>query len=289
MGLFSKEACAICGKEVGALKRTKIQNKEFICNECDDECSKYIDLYLLTKDDAIHHIESMRMQEKLYRELFEPAMKNGLYIKSRKGGGIAFCDELGMFQIFDIFGNAGRKMHEIFRYDQVMGYEPYAETVPGKSDEYSEIGVKISFLGNAGLNVGNNAGRRPHPFIEKDIKLCFEKKPGKKEAEKAIDTAEDICRKFDRIFGVKDAEKALIQIGLTKDEKRKVQAGSDMIKGGLSMLKAAKAMKAGEEVDEEAVKEQLQKASDSADDANTSGLARFTRAADDAEQRAWGL
>ena len=61
-----------------------------------------------------------------------------------------------------------------------------------------------------------------------------------------------------------------------------------MLKGGLAMLIAAKAMKAREEVDEEAVKEQLQKASDMANDASTSGLAKYTRAADEAEQRVYG-
>lgn len=288
MGLFSKEACAICGKEVGALKRTKIQNKEFICNECDDECSQYVDLYLLTKDDVISHIETMRMQEKLYAEVFEPVKAKENRITGRKNGGISFCDELGMFRVIDGFGNSGRKMHEIFRYDQVMGYEPYAETVPGKNDEYSEIGVKINFAGNDRLGMGDSYGKRQHPFVEKEIKLCLEKKPSQKDAEKAIDTAESICRKFDWIFGVDDSSKALIQIGLTKDEKRKVQAGTDMVKGGLSMLKAAKAKKAGEEVDEEAVKDQLQKAADSASDANTSGLAKYTRAADEAEQRVRG-
>ena len=34
MGLFSKEACVFCGTEVGMLKRSKLQTKEYICNEC---------------------------------------------------------------------------------------------------------------------------------------------------------------------------------------------------------------------------------------------------------------
>lgn len=34
MGLFSKETCTFCNTEVGALKRSKLATKEYICNDC---------------------------------------------------------------------------------------------------------------------------------------------------------------------------------------------------------------------------------------------------------------
>lgn len=34
MGLFSKENCIICGSEVGALNRTKMDDGSYICSNC---------------------------------------------------------------------------------------------------------------------------------------------------------------------------------------------------------------------------------------------------------------
>ena len=34
MGLFSKEKCAICDNEVGALKRITLKNGAYLCNDC---------------------------------------------------------------------------------------------------------------------------------------------------------------------------------------------------------------------------------------------------------------
>ena len=32
--LFSKQTCAFCGNQVGAMSRKKMQDKNFICKEC---------------------------------------------------------------------------------------------------------------------------------------------------------------------------------------------------------------------------------------------------------------
>ena len=34
MGLFSKEACCFCGKEVGLMSRSKLSSGEYICTDC---------------------------------------------------------------------------------------------------------------------------------------------------------------------------------------------------------------------------------------------------------------
>jgi len=34
MGLFSKEACAFCGKEVGVMHRTKVAGGDYLCTDC---------------------------------------------------------------------------------------------------------------------------------------------------------------------------------------------------------------------------------------------------------------
>ena len=68
-GTFGKQTCAFCGNEVGMLKRTKIKNKEFICNDCKRTCSRFIQVYRMTKDELLGHMEYMKRQEKLYNEV----------------------------------------------------------------------------------------------------------------------------------------------------------------------------------------------------------------------------
>ena len=55
------------------LKRTKIKNGDFICNDCSHSCSRYIDKYRYTKEELLGHMEYMKQQEKLYASLGEPS------------------------------------------------------------------------------------------------------------------------------------------------------------------------------------------------------------------------
>ena len=32
--IFGKKNCALCGKECGMMHRSKIKNKEFLCDDC---------------------------------------------------------------------------------------------------------------------------------------------------------------------------------------------------------------------------------------------------------------
>ena len=66
---FGKQPCAFCGAEVGMLKRTKIKDKSFICNECSCGCSRYIQRYRYTKDELLGHMEYMKRQGSLYAQL----------------------------------------------------------------------------------------------------------------------------------------------------------------------------------------------------------------------------
>lgn len=68
-GTFGKQTCAFCGNEVGMMKRTKIKNKEFICNDCGCGCSRYIQKYRYTKDELLGHMEYMKRQGRLYEQL----------------------------------------------------------------------------------------------------------------------------------------------------------------------------------------------------------------------------
>lgn len=63
MGLFSKEACVLCGKEVGVLKRTKLSSKEFVCNECAKHTHEFARLDYCTLDEVRAMIEELGPRE----------------------------------------------------------------------------------------------------------------------------------------------------------------------------------------------------------------------------------
>lgn len=68
--IFGKKNCALCGKECGMMHRSKIKNKEFLCSDCGNLCSKYIRLSELTLDEIKGHIEYMKRQNRLYEEVY---------------------------------------------------------------------------------------------------------------------------------------------------------------------------------------------------------------------------
>ena len=58
MGLFSKEACTFCGTEVGALKRSKLATKEFICNDCKRKTNYFARMDYTSKENAQRIMDS---------------------------------------------------------------------------------------------------------------------------------------------------------------------------------------------------------------------------------------
>ena len=285
--IFGKKTCTICGGECGAMSRTKIQNKEFVCDTCKRECSQYILLYKLNKEQVQAHMELMKRQQKLYDEVFSKG-QHGNYPTFISKTGITSVKELGMFQLVD--KTVKKNNAELFRYDQLVGYEPYQKTESNNGKEVvKEIGVKLTFASSA-PGMGNTEikpGFRVHPFIEKPIEFCIAKN-SEKEIKAAESTVRQICQHFDFINGVHDNETALFSFGPSKEQKRQMAAGVEMLKGMGSMVKAAKASKDGDESAMEAAKEQIEKTSNAIDDAASHGMAVHSRAADEAEKQAWG-
>lgn len=275
-GTFGKQVCAFCGNEVGMLKRTKIQNKEFICNDCGRGCSRYIQKYRYTKDELLGHMEYMNRQEKLYQEVLEG--KATLVVPSATNKqSIEFYDDHGMFRIRDFSYDRNHKT-ELFRYDQVAKYEPYLEEgepdEPGKPKVFGECGVDITLVGCEDETGEIRNGLRPHPYITETIRVCVndrDKHIGELEVNQII------CH-FDGIFGVHDNTKGLFSFGPTKQQRREGEA----LKAMTGMFAAAvKAAKTGEASEEAAA--QAAEAMKKVDDAATGGLSEYTRRADAAE------
>ena len=269
---FGKQICAFCGQEVGMLKRDKIRNDEFICSDCRRTCSRFIQVYRLTKDELLGHMEYMKRQGKLVENI---SQLRGYPIPSASKQGIIFYDEVGMFRVYNHEKDDKYPM-EMIRYDQVAKYEPYCietePTEPGKAKEFKEGGVKITLVGGQTDLSRMPKGLRAHPYITGEITIQLDKNN--------MTYVENIIHHFDGIFGIHDDKKGMFSFGPTKQQKREGEA----LKAMGSMFGAAiKAPKDGEVSEDAAAK--VADAMNKVDDAATGGLAKYSRLADEAESK----
>ena len=269
---FGKQTCAFCGQEVGMLKRDKIKNDEFICSDCKRTCSRYIQVYRLTKDELLGHMEYMKRQGKLVESI---SALRGYRIPSASRQGIIFYDEVGMFRVYNSDKDDKYPL-EMIRYDQVAKYEPYCietePTEPGKEKEFKEGGVKITLVGGQTDLSRMPKGLRAHPYITGEITIQLDKNN--------MTYVSNIIQQFNTIFGVHDDTKGLFSFGPTKQQKREGEA----LKAMGSMFGAAiKAAKDGEISEDAAAK--VADAMNKVDDAATGGLAKYSRLADEAESK----
>ena len=149
-GLFSKEACAICGKEEGFLGRTKLNDGTFICTDCRKECSAYFQPVSYNLEQVKKHIEYMKAEEELYKKEYEtiPVENKQNYYKMFSDG-IIFADSIGMFEVITSV-NKNQKHKELFRYDDIWDFKMYYKANPeGTGKKYSEVGVKLKMMTEA--------------------------------------------------------------------------------------------------------------------------------------------
>lgn len=272
---FGKQPCAFCGAEVGMLKRTKIKDKSFICNECSCGCSRYIQRYRYTKEELLGHMEYMKRQSNLYAQLegkFTMVVPSATIKQS-----VEFYDEHGLFRIRHRDGDS-RYAKEFIRYDQVASYEPYLEesepAEQGKPKEFGECGVDITLVGGQTDVTRLPRGLRAHPYITETIRVCVNDRD-RHQGELEVN---QIIHHFNAIFGVHDDTKGLFNFGPTKQQRREGAAAVAMA----GMFGAAiKAAKDGEISEETAA--QVADAMNKVNDAATSGLAEYSRRADAAE------
>ena len=270
---FGKQICAFCGQEVGMLKRDKIKNDEFICHDCRRTCSQYIQVYRFTKDELLGHMEYMKRQGKLVENI---SQLRGYPIPSASKQGIIFYDEVGMFRVYNHEKDDKYPM-EMIRYDQVAKYEPYRietePTEPGKPKEFKEGGVKITLVGGQADLSQTPKGLRAHPYITGEITIQLDKNN--------MTYVENIIQHFDTIFGVNDDRTGLFNRGPSKQQKRERE--SMMAMTGM-FTEAIKVAKTGGEVSEESV-ERFTDAMDKAAAAETRGLSKYSKLADEAEAK----
>lgn len=281
--IFGKKTCAFCGGECGMLNRTKIKGDEYICSKCDDMCSNFIRKSRFTKPELEGHMEYMKRSDRIYKEVILPnVQKHECYPSATQRQGIEFFDDFGMFRIMD--GSRDHKENypkELFRYDQVASYEPYYEEAEpeeaGKPKVFHEGGIIIRLVGALDDTTKMQKGLRAHPYITEEIKVCFA--TNDREKENYLKYAENAIHHFDYIFGVES--KGLFSFGMSKQEKRDLKAAVAFTKTAFDAVKVAK--NGGEITDEK--KAEIMENMNAIDDAQTGGLAVYTRAADSAEAK----
>lgn len=286
MGLFSKEVCHFCGKDSGALSRKKLQDKEYICKDCEKGCSAFLEASAFDSEYMIQHMEYMKKQDELYRKEFEPLNKSEKKRIVNEGFyGIVFADSIAMFEIID--PQASKKnVHELFRYDQIKEYDMYVIEENKQTGKKGEVGVDIILNCRMGLSsLGKTEGEmeHSHPYCE-NLRIIVDKSLDKFSQSRTSNILIHLDNLFDmpsrELFkGIKESF-----VGNAHDKKRRDTINS--LAKGLGGL--AKAKISGDT-------EVKEKASQSLEDAKESGINYITRnrdkykkIADEAEKRAWG-
>lgn len=283
--LFSKQTCAFCEKEVGALGRKKLKDGNYICKECEKNCSAFIDPSRFDTEYIKKHMEYMKKQDILYKKEFETLDKKQKERIVREGYyGIVFADDIAMFEVVDPKASK-RNYKELFRYDQIKDYEIYAK--PNNSTEdgkkYSEVGVKIKMnckIGMDAVGMSDIEKRLAHPYVEEFNILCERNTDHESGTNLIIGHLNKIFgRASGTVFGsIKES------IVGTEHERQGYKAGADALKALGSM---AKSKITGNEEDAEKAKEKFEQAQESGFAYLSENRSKYTKIANEVEKRAW--
>ena len=281
--LFSKQTCSFCNKEVGMTKRKKLRDKNYICSDCEKNCSAYIEVSDFDKDFIREHMEYMKKQDALYKKEVEQLDKKEKERFVNAWNGIVFIDSIGMMEIVSPKYDK-KNVKELFRYDQIQDFNYYTvDNTSGEGKKYSESGIEIIFrcpLDENGWTNRENTGGRQHPYVRK-IRIPFEKNTDDS-------TGGSLAKNhLNELFGMASEN----FVGSIKDSfvgtgKQKAQAKAkvDAIK---SLGKLAKSAITKDEEGIESSKKGLNTSTQDLLDATYNYGARYTKIADDAEKRAW--
>lgn len=191
-----------------------------------------------------------------------------------------------MFRIIDGSKDNNEKYpKELFRYDQLASYEPYIEESEEKDENgkiekvFGEGGIKIKLVGCRDDMSTMRKGIRAHPYITEEITVCFA--TNDREKENYLKYVDNVIHHFNYIFGVNDDINGLFSFGMNRKEKRDLMGVIGFAKTAVDAVKVAKD---GGEITEEK-KTEIRGNMNAIDDAETGGLAEYTRRADAAEEK----
>ncbi|MBR2704672.1 MAG: DUF4428 domain-containing protein [Clostridia bacterium] len=197
--LFSKQVCELCGKEVGALSRSKLKDDKYVCYDCCKNCSSFYPTTRYTLEEVKKHMDYMENMNKFCTEVFDKIEDKKDFALMFQKTGIKLADEVGMFEI--ITSNTKKKNYrELFRYDQIWDYKLYGveNTGENQNKKYSETGVKIKMIckldNDPAINVTNQYDEFKHEYAKEFTIPCAHN----------TDTLDGgfLLKHLDQIFGV---------------------------------------------------------------------------------------
>lgn len=153
MGLFSKEACTFCGTEVGALKRSKLATKEFICNECKHKTNYFARMSYTSRDAAQRMMDTLAQEAADFEASFDAA--EGRFAKAERSFNtwdlgskrIHYrCNTtIGAFQL-NMSEMSRYEVNPVFWFDTMIPYE-----FKGEGDDFFSEMRRSKFM-DAGAN-----------------------------------------------------------------------------------------------------------------------------------------
>lgn len=157
--LVSKFPCELCGKEVGAINRTKLKDGKFICYDCRKNCSSFFSPVSYSLEEVKKHMETMEKYDEFCKEVFDKKGDKVDFAKLLQKTGIVLNNSLGMFEIISS-DTKKCNYRELFRYDQVYDFKLYGVKNTGEnaSTKYKETGVKIKMISKKDHDVETNLG-----------------------------------------------------------------------------------------------------------------------------------
>ncbi|MBR2422801.1 MAG: hypothetical protein IKB09_10735 [Oscillospiraceae bacterium] len=148
MGLFSKEACTFCGTEVGALKRSKLATKEFICNDCKRKTNYFARMDYTSKAAAQNMMDTLGQEAADFEASFDAA--EGRFAKAERSFNTWTlgskrvhyrCNTtIGAFQI-NLNEMSSYEHIPVFWFDRMMPYQFRAE---GESELFTRRAEMIN-------------------------------------------------------------------------------------------------------------------------------------------------
>lgn len=139
MGLFSKETCGFCNKEVGILSRTKTADGTYICKECKTLCSPYFkEFKKKSASDIERHMEYMRRCQETFDTVFSRDSAVVTEIRPSRAKIVADYDHRLFY--LDIPGQKKKKYREVFSFDDLLGFTLDRQTYVEEEDDEEEEG-----------------------------------------------------------------------------------------------------------------------------------------------------
>ncbi len=171
MGLFSKEKCILCGNEVGALARTKLNNESFLCSDCVAKTGLSQGFTASTlKGLSLNEIkERIKYHEKDVQENLERVEK---FTPTYQVGGFIWFDDNHKWFVFPQ-GTFSSKINNsyVFKYDEIVDFEVLEDGTAVTKGGLGKALVGGAIFGLAGAIAGGTSKKTKEICNKLEVKV----------------------------------------------------------------------------------------------------------------------